>query len=181
MADQNDVHYVLPRHSTEVDRLDIQHYAMREALAANYLAPIERPDRILDVGCGTGQWAYELCQQFPEAMVVGLDLEPSKPERPANYRFVKADLLRGLPFPDDHFDFVHQRLLQSGVPLKRWSGVVKDLVQVARPGGWIELVELKDRWWADQRPGACWSCSSSLLDPAGLIGPAFSSVGLMST
>lgn len=143
MGDQNAAHYLLPRHATEVDRLDVQHYAMREALTANYLAPIERPERILDVGCGTGQWAYELCQQFPEAIVVGLDLEPSKPERPANYLFVQADLLKGLPFPDGHFDFVHQRLLQSGVPLKLWSGVVKDLVRVARPGGWIELVELK--------------------------------------
>lgn len=99
MGDQSAPNYVLPRHPTEVDRLDVQHYAMREALAANYLAPIERPERILDVGWGTGQWAYELCQQFPEAIVVGLDLEPSKPERPANYRFIKADLLKGLPFP----------------------------------------------------------------------------------
>jgi SAM-dependent methyltransferase len=143
MANHDEAAYVLPRHPTEFDRLDVQHYAMRDALAANYLAPIERPNRILDVGCGTGQWAYEVCHQFPEAMVIGLDLEPSKPERPANYRFVKADLLKGLPFPDDSFDFVHQRLLQSGVPLKLWSDVMTDLVRVACPGGWIELVEVK--------------------------------------
>jgi hypothetical protein len=76
--------YVLPRHPTEVDRRDIQHYAMRDALSAEYLSPLRHPLLILDVGCGTGQWAFELCAQFPEAVVVGLDIEPSKPERPTN-------------------------------------------------------------------------------------------------
>ena len=28
----------------------------------------------LDVGCGTGQWAFEICDQFPDVVVVGLDL-----------------------------------------------------------------------------------------------------------
>jgi SAM-dependent methyltransferase len=133
--------YILPHHPTEVDRLDIQHYALREALGSNYRAPLERPERILDVGCGTGLWAYELCVEYQEALVVGLDLQPSKPERPANFRLVRANLLSGLPFPDGSFDFVHQRLLMAGVPLKSWAAVVADLVRVLRPGGWLQLVE----------------------------------------
>jgi SAM-dependent methyltransferase len=137
--------YLLPRHPTEVDRLDVQHYAMRDALGANYPSPLGHPRLILDVGCGTGQWAFELCAQFAEALVIGLDLQPSKPERPNNYGFVRANLLAGLPFHDDHFDFVHQRLLQSGVPLVSWSGVVNDLVRVTRPGGWIEAVEVENQ------------------------------------
>jgi SAM-dependent methyltransferase len=113
-------------------------------MAANYLAPIGRPSHVLDVGCGTGQWAYELSEQFPNALVVGLDLEPSKPIRPDNYRFVRANLLHGLPFLQERFDFVHQRLLAtSGVPLKSWSAVVDDLVRVTRPGGWLELAEAR--------------------------------------
>jgi SAM-dependent methyltransferase len=134
--------YLFPRHPAEVDRLDVQHYALREELGTNHLAPVERPANILDVGCGTGQWAFELCAEFPEARVVGFDLEASKPERLANYRFVRGDLLRGLPFADERFDFVHQRLLAaSGVPLKLWAIVVRDLVRVTRRGGWVELVE----------------------------------------
>lgn len=139
-----DASYLFPRHPSEIDRLDIQHYALREALAANYLASIGRPTHVLDVGCGTGQWAYELSEQFPKALVVGLDLQPSKPIRPANYRFVRANLLHGLPFLPDRFDFVHQRLLAtSGVPLRSWSAVVDELVRVTRPGGWVELVEAR--------------------------------------
>jgi Methyltransferase domain len=58
---------------------------------------------------------------------------------------VRANLLAGLPFRDGLFDFVHQRLLQSGVPLESWSRVVSDLVRVTRPGGWIEPVEVENQ------------------------------------
>jgi SAM-dependent methyltransferase len=133
--------YLFPRHPTEIDRLDVQHYALRETLGANYLAPVERATRVLDTGCGSGQWGFELSGQFPEALVVGLDLGPGKREQPAGHRFVRGNLLQGLPFRDGSFDFVHQRLLLAGLPLASWPGVVEDLVRVTRPGGWVELVE----------------------------------------
>jgi SAM-dependent methyltransferase len=134
-------HYLLPRHLEEIDRLDIQHYAMRETLRANYLAPIEDPDRVLDVGCGTGQWGFELCRRFASALVVGVDLVPGKPDSPPLYRFVKGNVLHALPFADDQFDFVHQRFLVTGLPLASWGAVVGELSRVTRPGGWVELVE----------------------------------------
>ena len=139
-----DLPYILPHLATEpaeIDRLDIQHYVLQEHVGANYLAPLEQPARILDVGCGTGLWAYELCGEFPRARVVGFDLVPSKRPWPAGYRFVRGNLLQGLPFADDRFDFVHQRLLMSGVPVKAWARTVTELVRVTRPGGWLELVE----------------------------------------
>jgi hypothetical protein len=49
--------------------------------------------------------------------------------------------MRGLPFADDRFDFIHQRLMVTALPLAAWPGVVKDLVRILGPGGWIELVE----------------------------------------
>jgi SAM-dependent methyltransferase len=134
--------YLFPRHPSEVDRLDVQHYALRETLGANYLAPIDRPARVLDTGSGSGQWGFELSGQFPEALVVGLDLGAGKREQqPPGHRFVRGNLLQGLPFRDDQFDFVHQRLLLAGVPLASWPQVVGELVRVTRPGGWVELVE----------------------------------------
>jgi SAM-dependent methyltransferase len=133
--------YLLPRHAAEIDRLDIQHYAFGAVVGANYLAPVERPQRVLDVGCGSGQWGFDACEQFSEALVVGIDLVPGKLERPPRYSFVKANVLEGLPFRRDQFDLVHQRYLWGGVPLKSWPSLVKDLVRVTRPGGWVELTE----------------------------------------
>lgn len=136
-------HYLFPRHPAEMDRLDVQHYALREFLGGNYRAPIEAPRRILDAGCGTGQWAFELCAEFPEAHVVGFDLVPGKENRPPRYAYVKGNLLQGLPFRDGSFDFVHQRFLVVGVPLARWQEEVADLARTVAPGGWIELVEVR--------------------------------------
>src|SRR5262249_32972326 len=115
--------YLFPRHASEFDRLDVQHYALREALGGNYLAPVESPSMALDVGCGTGQWSFELCQRFRDAHVVGLDLVPSKPDRPPRYHWVKANLLQGIPLASDRFDFVYQRLLVVAVPLAMWPGL----------------------------------------------------------
>jgi SAM-dependent methyltransferase len=134
--------YLFPRHPDEVDRLDLQHYAVREALGANYLAPVEAPERVLDVGTGTGQWGFEVAQRFPRALVVGLDLMPGKMGGPAGYRHVRANLLEGLPFRAGVFDLVHQRFLIWGIPTQAWPGVVGELVRVTRPGGWVELAEI---------------------------------------
>jgi ubiquinone/menaquinone biosynthesis C-methylase UbiE len=161
-------HYMFPRNPSEIDRLDIQHYALREAVGANYLAPVEEPSRVLDVGCGTGQWGFEVCQQFPEALIVGFDLASGKLSWPPRYRLVKGNLLHGLPFADDQFDFVHQRLLVSGVPVALWPSVVAELVRVTKPGGWIELVEpplgFEQAGQATQRLFAVWKDLAASLE-----------------
>ena len=150
--------YMLPTDMQEVNRLDFQHYMIRYVLKGNYVAPIGAPTSILDAGTGTGRWAVEMAAQFPRASVVGVDAVtpqadaaraadasqdelPEQERRPANYRFVAANLLEGLPFDDGSFDFVHQRLLYSAIPAPRWPGEVRELARVTRPGGWVELVE----------------------------------------
>jgi SAM-dependent methyltransferase len=85
-------HYLFPRHPGEVDRLDIQHYALRETLHANYLAPVEDPQRVLDVGCGTGQWGFEMCREFATALGK-CSVNPSNVEqRPKALCYGKADV-----------------------------------------------------------------------------------------
>lgn len=139
----DDAHYLFPRHPREIDRLDVQHYALKRVLRANYLAPVGSPRRILDVGSGTGQWGFEACRAFPGALVVGFDLVACKPDQPPGYRCVRANLLEGLPFAGASFDFVHQRHLLAGIPVRAWPAVVAELVRVTRPGGWVELIEGK--------------------------------------
>jgi ubiquinone/menaquinone biosynthesis C-methylase UbiE len=43
-----------------MNRLDFQHFILRQAFKGNYAAPIRNPARILDVGTGTGRWATEM-------------------------------------------------------------------------------------------------------------------------
>lgn len=134
--------YLFPRHPTEVSRLDLQHYALREALGANHLAPIGNPTRMLDVGAGSGQWGFDMLDEFPDASVIGLDLVPGKPAPGPRYAFVRGDVTTGLPFREGTFHFVHQRLMRASLPEVAWPGVTAELARVTRRGGWIELVEL---------------------------------------
>ena len=137
---RDDVPYVLPKDFDEEKRLDFQHYALRYALKGNFFAPLQQaPQSILDVGCGSGIWTEEMGQQFPEAKVVGFDLEA--PSKPGRYTFVQGNILQCLPFPDNSFDFVHQRLLIGAIPAADWPRVVQELRRVTMPGGGIELVE----------------------------------------
>lgn len=141
--------YVLPSDDREINRLDFQHYMLRYSLRGNYAAPIQKPMSILDVGSGTGRWATEMARLFPNANVIGADIAAPNPEaaqpdeagRPDNFAFVKGNVLEGLPFPDDSFDFTHMRLLLFAIPETRWPDVARELVRVTRPGGWIEMVE----------------------------------------
>ncbi|MBA2393386.1 MAG: hypothetical protein H0V70_11665 [Ktedonobacteraceae bacterium] len=50
--------------------------------------------------------------------------------------------MAGLPFPAQHFTYVHQRLLIAGIPLAQWPFAIRELQRVTRFGGWVELVEM---------------------------------------
>ena len=63
-------------------------------MGTNVIAPIRELSRALDVGCGTGRWACEVCASFPDALVVGFDLEPSDPAKPPNFGSFRATSCR---------------------------------------------------------------------------------------
>ncbi len=141
------VPYMLPTDGGEINRLDFQHYMLRYALKGNYAAPLRHPREILDVACGTGRWAIEMATIFPDANVVGLDLNPPPAEtgasavRADNFTFVLGNMLEGLPFPDNSFDFVHQRRVSVALPTNQWVRQAQEMLRVTRPGGWVEIVD----------------------------------------
>lgn len=146
--------YLMPREPREVNRLDLQHYALRELLGTNHLAPISEPRSVLDVGAGTGQWGVDMSREFPRALVVGADQPPPIAVHDApRYFYIRLNLLRGLPFLDGTFDYVHQRLLRAGIPLAAWPAAVRELARVTAPGGIVELGE-SGEYWGNAGPAA---------------------------
>jgi ubiquinone/menaquinone biosynthesis C-methylase UbiE len=139
-----------PKDINEIRRLDRQHFYLRTEMQGNYLAPLEHPTAILDVGCGTGRWAMEMATVFPDAQVCGFDIVPPTPEQslgagietiPPNVRFFVADAAQPLQFADASFDFVYMRLLYGVLPAAAWEPLLREAVRVTRPGGWIESLE----------------------------------------
>jgi SAM-dependent methyltransferase len=140
-AAQPPLNYWLPRGDREVDRLNVQYWALNMQMGnRGYIAPIGTPSTILDVGSGTGQWCGDMAEAFPGARVIGIDVEPPR-EASDKYTFIKHDVRDRLPFEDGMFDYVHQRLLVAAIQLEQWPSEVGELARVTKPGGYVELLE----------------------------------------
>ena len=71
----------MPNDESELDRLDLMHQMLRICLGNKlFLAPIvEKPSSILDIGTGTGIWAIEMGDDYPDTDIIGTDLSPTQP------------------------------------------------------------------------------------------------------
>jgi SAM-dependent methyltransferase len=146
--------YVLPSDAAEEERLNLQHFFYKLAQGGNTRVPLRSPRQILDVACGTGIWPREMAQEYPQAKVVGFDinLEPLEDTQrrlsrsgqyPPNFAFLKANALERFPFDDALFDFTHARLMSTWLPGDHYPQVVAEMVRVTRPGGFIEMVDFE--------------------------------------
>lgn len=74
--------YGFPMDDKELERMDICHTKYFALLdKKHFLAPIgDNPQRILDLGCGTGIWCMDVADRFPGADVVGVDIAPTQLE-----------------------------------------------------------------------------------------------------
>ena len=84
--------YYVPNDSTELERMDNQYELTKILLDGRlHLAPLSRenpPRKIIDIATGTGRWAIEMADKFPEAQVIGTDLSPIQAVLvPPNLRF----------------------------------------------------------------------------------------------
>ncbi|CAG8546272.1 11152_t:CDS:2 [Dentiscutata heterogama] len=143
------IYYFFPNDEQEIDRLQLQHYMMRFIWCSNFSSPVrdlleEGDAHVLDVGCGPATWVLEMASDFPKCVFTGVDIVPVMPLtiKPQNVNFIEANLLEGLPFPDDHFDFTYIRFLNCAFPFNLWSThAIPELIRVTKPGGYIEIME----------------------------------------
>lgn len=69
-----------PNDEQEMDREDMKHHWFKLILNGNlHLAPLQSPQRILDLGTGGGNWCVEMAELYPNASIVGTDLSPVQP------------------------------------------------------------------------------------------------------
>lgn len=89
----------------------------------------------------------EMANEYPNSKFTGIDVSVGWPTeiRPRNCDFVVGNIVNELPFADNTFDFVYMRLVGMGVSNGEYPIVLKQLYRVLKPGGWIELVEVRYR------------------------------------
>jgi SAM-dependent methyltransferase len=135
--------YLLPNDETEQDRLDLLHHIFLLALDGKlYDAPITPPpQRVLDIGTGTGIWSIDFGDENPGCEVVGTDLSPIQPTWvPPNVKFYVDDAEDEWIYgASERFDLVHIRGM--GGSIKDWDRLISQSYTHLNPGGWLEYQE----------------------------------------
>ncbi|KAG2162524.1 hypothetical protein VTO58DRAFT_105981 [Aureobasidium pullulans] len=132
-----DGQYVFPNDEREQDRLDLQHHMCNLTYRRLHLAPLVNPKHALDIGTGTGIWAMDFADQYPNCEVIGIDLSPGQPSFvPPNLKYIIDDA-EELWVYDHRFDYVHCRLMAGcfADPEK----LIQQAFENLEPGGYLEF------------------------------------------
>lgn len=83
-----------------------------------------------------------MAKEYPKSHFTGSDamIYPIG-SPPTNSHFRVIDISKGLPFPDNTFDYVTQHDALFKYCSKDWETILPELVRVLKPGGYLELVE----------------------------------------
>lgn len=129
--------------ATSYENHDVLHQEVQSSLLARLDFCLDTPQRILDVGAGTGRGAAFLKQRYPKADVLAMDfavplLKQARKHSRWRHKFarVAADA-RQLPVANDSVDLIHSNLCIQ------WCddlpGLFAEWVRVLKPGGYLAL------------------------------------------
>jgi ubiquinone/menaquinone biosynthesis C-methylase UbiE len=138
----------------EMKRLEIQGRLVTVSMGG--VLP-EQPDpasfrRVLDVGCGIGDWVIETAKTYPSiSYLVGADIsgkmiEYARAQAEAEQvservEFRVMDALRMLEFSTGSFDLVNHRYAASWLRTWDWPKLLEEYQRVTRLGGVVRITE----------------------------------------
>lgn len=105
-------------------------------------------DRVIDIGCGTGNYTRYFAEKADDGLVVGFDASPTMLAQAAadetsdNTVYVRGDAC-ALPFGDGEFNVVSS----VGVlhMMEDWGAALDELVRMLAPGGRLAIATLCNR------------------------------------
>ncbi|EXL45061.1 hypothetical protein FOCG_13824 [Fusarium oxysporum f. sp. radicis-lycopersici 26381] len=149
-SDRGSHQYWGPNDEQQNETLDIQHHVFTLAMDGQlHFAPLsDKIEKAVDIGTGTGIWAIDFGDQYPNTKVIGTDLSPIQPSWvPPNVHFEIDDFAQDWTFKDDSLDFVHTRWLIGSVT--DWTALFKQAYMALKPGAWLESFEVNGFFESD--------------------------------
>ena len=154
--------YPLPSDLTELHRQSLRTLLLIQLLGAPVSSPSlakKPPQRVLEIGCGSGFWSM-MCHRYFKSRghsgisFTGIDVAPlspgstnstgdaTRPDKDMKWKFVNHDL-RHLPWPlaSGDFDLVMVKDMSLATPNALYQDFLDEYLRLLRPGGTLEIWE----------------------------------------
>ncbi len=135
----------------EMNRLKMQNQFITEAMGGQNghlpeFSDLSRFRRILDLGCGPGDWLQDLAYAHPEIEFVGVDInqqmiEYANARKTQNIVFQVMNITEPLDFPSNSFDLVNSRLISFAITKPVWPHLAQEGMRILKPGGIMRMTE----------------------------------------
>ncbi|KAJ2903274.1 Secondary metabolism regulator laeA [Zalerion maritima] len=107
--------------------------------------------QVLDLGCGSAKWCAALAAARPDIAITGVDMSRVLlPARAPPNVALEVEDVRKTPWSrgERSVDFVHVRDMGAAIGgRKGWKKVLGETWRVLKPGGLVEVAEIRPRWW----------------------------------
>ena len=128
------------------------------------MAPVEKPEKILELGCGSAQYTLGVAEAYPDSEIWACDLSPRQLEeaqRRANERGLTWHLFEAAAedtgLADEQFDVVTSYAVFHEMPSRIAKEVLSEAYRLLKPGGCILVGDVKayhafdayERWRSD--------------------------------
>lgn len=85
----------------------------------------------------------DMMNDYPNCRYQGCDMVDviNRKTMPEQLRFSTGNVVEGLPYADNTFDFVHMRLFVLALRSDEWPKAIKEILRVTKPGGIVQVLE----------------------------------------
>ncbi|RIA97741.1 S-adenosyl-L-methionine-dependent methyltransferase [Glomus cerebriforme] len=149
MGNTTSVNYLIKVDELQIDRIQQLHHIFKYwCNDTNYFSPISKDlahgIEVLDIGrSGPGTWIFDMSSDYPKSKFTGIEIEPSMLPtiHPFNTRLIYHNVLDGIPFYPNSFDYIHMRCMILCFTDLQYEQIIKESVELLKPNGYLELCE----------------------------------------